>query len=232
MQRFGFFPLRCVLLTCILSVGFVGVANADDGASSDSSRSGDSGDRGAVIEVARVDGGSHVVQITGANLLGVNRTCQVPNVSLGSSSLKVTKATSNSITAVVPSGILSKPGTYALTLKSCNQGNGQAITIPLTVGPQGGKGATGATGSAGASGATGAAGIAGLGGRSGATGPTGPTGPTGASATGAVGLAGASGGRGATGAVGPTGVAGATGARGLAGPQVPRGRQGFLVRKG
>ena len=96
--------------------------------------------------------------------------------------------------------------------------NGNSVTLPTSVGPQGPIGLTGATG---ATGATGPQGAIGLTGATGATGPQGSIGLTGA--TGAQGTPGAAG---ATGPQGPIGLTGATGATGATGPQGATGPAG------
>ena len=228
MLKKGGSPLRRVRsLACVFFAGFAGIASADNN-SLVHHDSGGSGDRSATIEVALVKSGSGELLISGANLLGSNKGCQVPKVSLGTSLLKVTAATSTAITALVPDAILKHPAIYALTLKTCTQGSGGTVIAPVAIGPQGVKGATGPTGAMGPSGSTGAMGMAGLAGPAGATGPTGVAGPAGASPAGAMGLAGSRGATGPTGVVGPTGAAGATGAFGLAGAAGTTGATGAV----
>jgi hypothetical protein len=111
--------------------------------------------------------------------------------------------------------------------------NGNSVTLPTSVGPQGPIGLTGATGATGpqgpiglmgATGATGPQGPIGLTGATGAAGATGPQGSIGL--TGAAGAQGTPGTNGATGPQGPIGLTGATGAAGVTGPQGPIGLTG------
>jgi len=179
----------------------------------------------------------------------------IPAVTLGGTTLAVSAAKANVVTATLP---LLATGDYLLSLTAGTTGS---VTYSLTVGTQG-TGATGPTGptgppgaagAKGATGATGAAGAAGAAGAKGATGATGPTGPAGMSGSATVsigttttGAAGSAanvsntgtttaaklnftipqGAAGATGATGPIGPQGSVGPTGSSGPQGPVGPQG------
>jgi hypothetical protein len=93
--------------------------------------------------------------------------------------------------------------------------NGNSVTLPTSVGPQGPIGLTGATGATGATGPQGPIGLTGAQGTPGTNGVTGPQGPIGLT-----GAAGAQGNPGATGPAGPTGPTGAAGSNGLSAYQI------------
>ncbi len=164
----------------------------------------------------------------------------IPTVTLGGTTLAVTAAKANTVTATLP---LLANGDYLLSLTAGTTGSvSYGLTIEaLDAGATGPTGPTGAAGAAGAKGATGPTGAAGTAGAKGATGATGPTGPAGTSGSATVSVSttttGAPGSaasvtntgtgtaaklnfvipQGATGAIGTIGATGATGAQGMPG---------------
>src|SRR5262249_20080865 len=86
--RFVLYVARRIAFTAIAFALLIGGATAAD--------------RNAIVEIARLDKSVRPVQllVSGTNLLGPSKSCEMPSLSLGALELQITKATPAAITAV------------------------------------------------------------------------------------------------------------------------------------